>query len=214
MREKSINNLINSNPKVADTLKLIDDNMRLSEQVKKFNSKEAAEKQLLSELWNNYKRQNSHYWDYYKENKIRLKEKIKQARETKNFTEEGLEAIMDDIFSFNTSIIEKLILLVCWLFLKYQEKNIKKKLEELALLNRRMKNKAKIIVDAGQRLSYSLKSKYIDNILYDMEKWEKTLLEFDIELEEKVKSELNNKQSLSEIIVKYKNFDRFDFDEL
>ena len=214
VREKSINNLMNANPVVANTQKLIDDNKQLSENIRKFNSREEIIKQEIAELWDFYKTYNSRYWDYYKEEKILLKEKIKQAHETKKFVDEEIDNVLDEIFSLNTSLIGKVILLVCWLFLKYQQKNLKNKLDELISLNKRMKKKAKSIVDAGQTLSYTLKSKQINDILYDMEQWEKTLYELDAELEEKLELELNTKNPISDIIVKYKNNDKIDFDEL
>ena len=169
------------------------ENDELREEVSALQDKTENENSLISQMWEEYKSDNSQYWKRYNEYKVLLKKEIAIAVTQNNHDRERLQSILNSLLSNNDFILFRLFRLLSALFLKYKIDRQEEQLRELQHLNKELKKNAKAVCNASQTTAKALKSKDIENICAALEMWERTLKSVNMSIENQLQYTASHK---------------------
>ena len=200
-KETAYKKMRNTDPKYKSNL--IDGYISVTQRNDTLEQKNEEENKLIRDTWSKYISENKTYWEKYKQDKEELKALLRQQKETKNCDNEKLKKILRDIANRNDMLIIRLFKLIYSLFLRYKLHQAEFQLEQLKKLNDNMKSKAREVVDAGQKLSASLKERNIESILTDMNTWELISGEVDANIESHIEEDFNRDKYQTEEIEKH-----------
>lgn len=159
----------------GNTFLVMRENEDLREELATLQDKSDSENALISQLWEEYKRDNSEYWQRYSEHKALLKNEIALVLSQKKSDQERLRDIFNSIFDNNGFILIRLFRLISALFLKFRIDRQEQQLRELQEHNRQLKQSAKRVCDVSKSTAEALKSKDIEQIYATLNLWENTL---------------------------------------
>ena len=169
------------------------ENDELREEVSALQDKTENENSLISQMWEEYKSDNSQYWKRYNEYKVLLKKEIAIAVTQNNHDRERLQSILNSLLSNNDFILFRLFRLLSALFLKYKIDRQEEQLRELQHLNKELKKNAKAVCNASQTTAKALKSKDIEDICAALEMWERTLKSVNMSIENQLQYTASHK---------------------
>ncbi len=159
----------------GNTFLVMRENDDLREELATLQDKSDTENTRLSQLWEEYKRENTEYWQRYNEHKTQLKNEIALILSQKKSDQERLNDIFNSVFADNGFILIRLFRLISALFLKFRIDRQEQQLRELQELNRQLKQSAKRVCDVSKNTAEALKSKDIEQIYATLNLWENTL---------------------------------------
>ena len=159
----------------GNTFLVMRENDDLREELATLQDKSNTENTRLSQLWEEYKRDNTEYWQRYSEHKALLKNEIALVLSQKKSDQERLRDIFNSIFDNNGFILIRLFRLISALFLKFRIDRQEQQLRELQEHNRQLKQSAKRVCDVSKSTAEALKSKDIEQIYATLNLWENTL---------------------------------------
>lgn len=159
----------------GNTFLVMSENDDLREEVATLREQNYTENTRLSQLWEEYKRDNSAYWKSYTEHKALLKNEIALLVSKKKSDQERLRELFSSIFADNGFILTRLFRLISALILKFKIDRQEQQLRELQEHNRQLKQSAKRVCDVSKSTAEALKSKDIEQIYATLNLWENTL---------------------------------------
>lgn len=162
---------------------LLQENDELREELTDLQAQEENQQERLAQLWEEYKGDNSQYWERYKENKAELKKEIALVVSQKNYDKERMIDLLNSVVSGNGFIFSRLFRLICALFLKFKVDREEQQLRQLQELNRRLKEEARLVCSASQQTAQALKSEDFTRIYETMRLWENLLSTVNLNLE-------------------------------
>jgi len=160
---------------MGNTFLVMRENDDLREELATLQDKSDTENTRLSQLWEEYKRDNTEYWQRYNEHKTQLKNEIALLVSQRKSDQERLRDIFNSIFDGNGFILFRLFRLISALLVKFRIDRQEQQLRELQELNRQLKQSAKRVCDVSKNTAEALKSKDIEQIYATLNLWENTL---------------------------------------
>lgn len=151
------------------------ENDELREELSVLQKNNDTQATVLSQLWEEYKRDNSQYWQQYSEHKTQLKKEIALLSSQQKSNQEQLYSLFRSIFSDNGFILTRLFRLVSALLLRFKIERQEQMLNELQDINKQLKAEAKIVCNVSKMTAQALKSKDIERVYATMEEWENAL---------------------------------------
>lgn len=173
--------LENSEP--GNAFLLLKENEILRQELSELQQQEEKELDFIAEMWNTYKSENSDYWCNYRNTKEQLKNEIRLTAQQKQNDQENLKRLFSSIFNGNDFIIIRLFKLLSALALKIRIDREEQKLEELKVINKKLKRQATVICNASKQTAESLYTKDYDRIYSILGNWEQLLKSINNDLE-------------------------------
>ncbi len=164
------------------------ENLSLKADVAEYRSQNERIKQVLASSWEDYKDYTSTYFEYYRENKNLLWQKIKDARQTSYLEKKRIASILNGITNSTDFIIIKAFKLLQVLFIAISNFYHENELEKLQVANKELKTQARNIMSLSNDVSAVLKTKQLDDIEQSLKQYETALENAEIFINEKMKA--------------------------
>ena len=159
----------------GNTFLVMRENDDLREELATLQDKSDSENTRLSQLWEEYKRDNTEYWQRYNEHKTLLKNEIALLVSQRKSDQERLRDIFNSIFDSNGFILFRLFRLISALLVKFRIDRQEQQLRELQQLHKQLKRNAKTVCDMSKSTAQALKSEDFEQIYKTFALWENTL---------------------------------------
>ena len=159
----------------GNTFLVMRENDDLREELAILQNKSDTENTRLSQLWEEYKRDNTEYWQRYTEHKSLLKNEIALLVSQKKSDQERLRDIFNSVFADNGFILFKLFRLISALFLKFKIDRQEQELKKLQEIHKQLKQNAKTVCNMSKTTAQALKSEDFEQIYKTLALWENTL---------------------------------------
>ena len=159
----------------GNTFLVMRENDDLREELAILQNKSDTENTRLSQLWEEYKRDNTEYWQRYSEHKALLKNEIALLVSQKKSDQERLKDIFNSVFADNGFILFKLFRLISALFLKFKIDRQEQELKKLQEIHKQLKVNAKTVCNMSKTTAQALKSEDFEQIYKTLALWENTL---------------------------------------
>ena len=159
----------------GNTFLVMRENDDLREELATLQYKSDSENTRLSQLWEEYKRDNTEYWQRYSEHKALLKNEIALLVSQKKSDQERLKDIFNSVFADNGFILFKLFRLISALFLKFKINRQEQELKKLQEIHKQLKVNAKTVCNMSKTTAQALKSEDFEQIYKTLALWENTL---------------------------------------
>lgn len=167
----------------GNTFLVMRENDDLREELATLQDKSDTEDTRLSQLWEDYKRDNTEYWQRYNEHKTQLKNEIALLVSQKKSDQERLRDMFNSVFADNGFILFKLFRLISALFLKFKIDRQEQEMKRLQEIHKQLKQNAKTVCNMSKTTAQALKGKEIENIYATLEMWENTLKTVNMSIE-------------------------------
>ena len=178
----------------VDKQNLLEENIDLLERNTELEKREDKVRDFIADVWDEYKSQNAEYWQKYKEDKEELKKIMALAKQQKRYNEKILKELLESIHNRNTFFLFRLFRAIVSLVFRYKLNKAEQQLQKLTDINKQIKEKAKEVVDAGQHLSLSLKSKNLNSIMEKLDYWEYITDNIESEINDKITKDFQREE--------------------
>lgn len=145
-------------------------------ELKQESEKTYTQKEIINELWQEYKTTSFNYWNNYKQIKKNIDNSLWELKKGITGTEKQLKSDLDFIHNLSYGLIYAIFKLIGALFVYNREKRLQDKLKDT-------EKKLEILNDARRKISnyqentkQNLKKEDIDKIEEALEKWENAIL--------------------------------------
>ena len=116
------------------------------------------------------------------------------AKQQKKYNEKILKELLEGIHNRNTFFLFRLFRAIVSLVFRYKLNKAEQQLQKLTDINKQIKEKAKEVVDAGQHLSLSLKSKNLNSIMEKLDYWEYITDNIESEINDKITKDFQREE--------------------
>ena len=116
------------------------------------------------------------------------------AKQQKRYNEKILKELLESIHNRNTFFLFRLFRAIVSLVFRYKLNKAEQQLQKLTDINKQIKEKAKEVVDAGQHLSLSLKSKNLNSIMEKLDYWEYITDNIESEINDKITKDFQREE--------------------
>lgn len=155
----------------ADVATIYKEHGEMKKKLSKKQKEEQEEKEMLAELWDDFKKANSSHWEDYRDKKAQLRALINESKKEQKDNSKEIRELMNYIYSRNGFILFKLAALIIALCLKIRDNYLKKQLNALYERNEILKATSKTILSDSKNLSIALKNKDFDMIENAINQW-------------------------------------------
>lgn len=173
-REKVINSILKNSPTKAEIESIISENNEVIQRNIELEHREKMQQDFIKEIREKYFEESKPIWDEYRAYKYELKNLTRNLSQKKKVDENRLKKLIYDISDRSEWLILRLIKFVFALFFRYKLRKEEKELVRLTGLNKEIKEKAKIVIDASKDLNqlFNASEKKLEDVLGAVEKWE------------------------------------------
>ena len=180
----------------GNTFLVMRENDDLREELATLQDKSDSENTRLSQLWEEYKRDNTEYWQRYNEHKTLLKNEIALLVSQRKSDKERLRDIFNSIFDSNGFILFRLFRLISALLVKFRIDRQEQQLRELQQLHKQLKINAKTVCDMSKSTAQALKSEDFEQIYKTFAQWENTLKTVAMGIENHLENTIPNRTAI------------------
>lgn len=222
-REKVINSILEKNPTNSEIEGIISENIEVVQRNVELERREKMQQDFIKESREKYFKESKPIWDEYHSYKDKLKNLTRNLSQKKKVDEKRLKKLLYDIGDRSEGLIVRLVKFVFSLFFRYKLRKEEEELVRLTELNKEIKEKAKVVIDASKDLNktFYASEKKLEDVLEALEKWEFAAHRLEDSIISKVNIDLQNEKYQREAYEKrmanrerIDNSDNIGFDEL